>query len=76
MNKPSHDISLDEQLRGAVDRETMMVAYYDEIGANAGPDAEAILKRLREHHADHIALLEHLMDEIEILRDLTLPIAD
>lgn len=69
-------LTIDEVIQNIILRETSLMNYCSEVLSDVGPDAEPVIRSLRDTHRDHIVVLEALGEEIRSLRELSIAMAD
>ena len=76
MKQQLHTLSVNDIIGGAIEREKQMKTFYQEAVQEVGPDASKLLSTLSTQHDERISKLNHLLNEIEELRELSASIAD
>ncbi|MBM4166483.1 MAG: hypothetical protein FJ218_06160 [Ignavibacteria bacterium] len=66
----------DELITEAILREKTLTEFYEHAMFAAGFDAQKCFSKLFDTHLECLLKLEHLQDEITIIRETETPIAD
>lgn len=67
---------IDEVVMEAIRREKILMEFYERAIDQVGPDARPFIESLYTQHRERIAQLEQLRERLNVLRDLSAPIAD
>jgi len=70
------NMTIDEILAEAIDRERSLRDFYNQVITDVGPDAQLLMARLHVQHDEQMCLLGTLLKEIQDLRELSVGMAD
>ncbi len=74
--KQFSQMSMQEVLEEALQREEQIIAFYDSLLSEVGDEARPLLNCLLQSHRQHSDALREFEDEIALRRDMTLAMAD
>lgn len=69
-------LSIDELVEEAIRREHSLMRFYTNAKEASGPDARELFIQLQRQHQERILQLEHLLDEVHEMKDLSVAMAD